>query len=125
MAGHDNPPEHMANAPRNNFEKYHAHVYFDAHSVEQAQRLCVDAWLNHHVAIGRLHRKPVGPHPLWSCQITFDASVFDDLVPWLDHNRGSLSILVHPLTGDTLEEHSTLAGWLVDEVDLKLEVFEA
>ena len=57
-----------------------------------------------------------GAPPRWSCQLSFDADEFDQLIPWLETNRRGLSVLVHPLTGDALEEHSTLARWLGDPV---------
>ena len=115
----------MPKRPENEHERYHAHIYFDAHSESAARELCVSAWQACHVGLGRFHTKPVGPHPEWSCQLSFDADEFDRVVPWLDAYRGELSVLVHPLTGDALAEHSTLAGWLGDEVPLQLEVFTA
>ncbi|MYE82077.1 MAG: hypothetical protein F4X36_09605, partial [Gammaproteobacteria bacterium] len=33
-------------------------------------------------------------------------------------------ILVHPLTDDALEDHTSLAAWLGNEVALALDVFE-
>ena len=71
------------------------------------------------------HKKPVGPHPKWSCQLSFDADEFERLVPWLDANRGGLDILVHPLTGDVLAEHTEHARWLGDEVELNVEIFDS
>lgn len=115
----------MVREPENLWERYHAHVYFDETSVEVAERLCMEAWRACHVGLGRLHRKSVGPHPRWSCQLSFDADEFDRLIPWLEANRSGLSVLVHPLTGDdVLAEHSTHARWLGDPVALRLEVFE-
>ena len=80
------PP--MPRRPENLHERYHAHVYFDASTEDQARALCVDAWRECHVGLGRFHRRPVGPHPRWSCQLTFDADEFDRLIPWLDAHRG-------------------------------------
>ncbi|MFT5542972.1 MAG: aromatic ring-cleaving dioxygenase, partial [Arenicella sp.] len=42
---------------------------------------------------GRVHQKPVGPHPKWSCQITFSSNDFEQFIPWLEDNRGDLSVL--------------------------------
>ena len=66
----------------------------------------------------------VGPHPRWSCQLSFDAEEFDRVIAWLDENRNGLDILVHPLTGDFIEEHTRLASWLGNEVALNLRVPE-
>ena len=113
----------MPRRPDNRYSRYHAHVYFSEATEQQARSLCVDAWRGHHVQLGRFHRRPVGPHPCWSCQITFEASEFDALIPWLEAHRQGLDILVHPLTGDALAEHTELAGWLGNEVPLNVEIF--
>ena len=111
--------------PVNDWDKYHAHVYFDEATADQAEALCVALWRACHVGLGRMHRKPVGPHPRWSCQVSFDAKDFDDVVAHLRANREALSVLVHPLMGDALEEHSTHARWLGDPVELKLDLFRS
>ncbi len=113
----------MAKRPENIFERYHAHIYFDAGSESQARDLCLGAWQHCHVGLGRFHKKPVGPHPKWSCQLSFDADEFDRLIPWLDERRQGLDVLVHPLTGDALAEHTEHARWLGNEVELNVELF--
>lgn len=110
--------------PRNVFATYHAHVYFDEKTLEQARELCQNAAKLFGVAMGRVHQKPVGPHPRWSCQLSFDSEQFDKLIPWLDENRGGLTVLVHGVTGNDLEDHTTHASWLGEPVELKLEVFQ-
>jgi aromatic ring-cleaving dioxygenase len=109
--------------PRNVHPAYHAHVYFDAQTVERARKLCEDAWTRFGVAMGRVHEKLVGPHPRWSCQLAFDSKQFDTLIPWLDEHRGGLTVFVHGLTGDDLEDHTTHASWLGEPAKLNLEVF--
>ena len=105
-------PQPAIQRPRNVHSKYHAHVYFDETSVEQARALCEQAAQRFGVVMGRVHQKLVGPHPHWSCQLAFDASQFDALVPWLDAHRDGLNILVHGQTGNSIEDHTTNAGWL-------------
>ncbi len=114
----------MSKRPENSFERYHAHVYFEAKTADQARNLCISAWQECHVGLGRFHQKPVGPHPRWSCQLSFDADEFERIVPWLDAHRNGLDILVHPLTGDALAEHTEHAGWLGEPVALNVEIFE-
>lgn len=111
--------------PRNVYARYHAHVYFDEATVERAAALCREAAERFGAAMGRVHRKPVGPHPRWSCQLAFDRAQFDRLIPWLDENRQGLTILVHGLTGDDLADHTTHAAWLGEPATLKLEVFSS
>jgi DOPA 4,5-dioxygenase len=98
--------------PRNDYSTYHAHVYFDERTVEQARALCAEAAERFGVTMGRVHQKLVGPHPHWSCQLAFDSTQFDALIPWLDAHRGGLDILVHGQTGNNIEDHTTHAAWL-------------
>ena len=114
----------MTQRPVNQFPKYHAHVYFDAHTVEQARTLCEGAASQFGVVMGRVHEKLVGPHPRWSCQLAFDSKQFDGVVPWLDAHRSGLTILVHGQTGDSLADHTTHAAWLGDPVELNLSMFQ-
>ena len=73
------------------------------------------------VQIGRFHEKPVGPHPMWSFQIAFDASEFADVVGWLALNHGALDVFVHPNTDDELRDHRDCAIWLGSSHTLNLE----
>lgn len=109
--------------PVNEHEAYHAHVYFDANSLEFAANLCDRIREEFPLKVGKLHQKTVGPHPRWSCQILFTNSDFDSFIPWLDKNRGELSILIHADSGDSLADHTTFAYWLGDAVELDLSGF--
>lgn len=114
----------MPKRPENLYRRYHAHVYFDESTQAAAKALCMEAWRNCHIGLGRFHRRPVGPHRCWSCQLSFGAEEFDRLIPLLDEHRDGLDILVHPLTGDALDEHTRLAAWLGNEVALNVQVFD-
>jgi DOPA 4,5-dioxygenase len=111
--------------PQNSHTDYHAHVYFDETSTEQARALCQQAADLFGVAMGRVHEKLVGPHPHWSCQLTFDSTQFERLIPWLDTHRSGLNILVHARTGNSLADHTTHASWLGQPSKLNLERFGA
>ncbi len=111
--------------PYNGFERYHAHVYFDASTLQQAQVLCATANARFGIAQGRVHQRPVGPHPCWSCQLSFDSEQFETVIGWLEQHRDGLTVLVHPRTGDDLADHSTHAAWLGRPVALKLSIFES
>jgi DOPA 4,5-dioxygenase len=104
----------MAPLPPSPITGWHAHVYFDAASRERAwaMRETVQTELAERVLIGRFHEKPVGPHPMWSFQIAFDASEFADVVAWLALNHGALDVFVHPNTDDELRDHRDCAIWL-------------
>ncbi len=62
--------------------------------------------------MGRLHQRPVGPHPQWSCQLAFRAEALAAVLPWLLLNRDDLTVLLHPLSGEPLADHRDRALWL-------------
>lgn len=99
---------------------FHAHVYFDAATVDQARALCERARDEFGVEMGRVHERPVGPHPMWSCQLAFGPYVFGDVVPWLAVNRDGLIVFIHAETGDEIADHTEHAMWMgqVMEIDL-------
>lgn len=91
---------------------YHAHVYFNAETVAQARALCEEATHRFPLKMGRVHEKPVGPHPDWSCQLAFKAALFGDVVPWLALHRAGLVVFIHPITGNDLIDHRDRAIWM-------------
>ncbi|MFC5496627.1 DOPA 4,5-dioxygenase family protein [Caenimonas terrae] len=101
---------------------YHAHVYFDAGSAGRARALCERAAAAFPLKMGRVHERPVGPHPDWSCQLAFRAELFAQVVPWLMLNRDGLVVFVHPLTGNDLVDHRDRAMWMgaVRPLDLSM-----
>lgn len=111
--------------PVNLHPAYHAHVYFDAQSVAQARALCEEAGRLFRVQVGRVHEKPVGPHPRWSCQLAFDRSEFDRVIPWLDAHRQGLDVFVHGVSGDDLQDHTAHAYWLGREWPLDISIFQS
>ncbi|ELS05139.1 aromatic ring-cleaving dioxygenase [Xenococcus sp. PCC 7305] len=104
---------------------YHAHVYFEESTFELAQTLCEEAGKRFGVTVGRMHRKPVGPHPCWSCQLAFDRGEYAELLSWLALNRNGLTILIHTLTGDDLLDHTDYASWMGEPQALNLDVLRA
>lgn len=100
---------------------YHAHVYFDQPTVEQARALREKISEEFDYAVGRFHEKNVGPHPRWSFQIAFEADEFGTVVPWLALNRKGLTVFVHGLSGDDIYDHTELVFWLGDSVQLDLD----
>jgi DOPA 4,5-dioxygenase len=72
--------------------------------------------------LGNWHDEPVGPHPIAMYQVAFEDAEFAALVSWLMLNREGLNVLVHPLTGDSVADHTRFAAWLGTPVQLKLHV---
>lgn len=111
--------------PANEFSNYHAHLYFDDSSLELATELRNKVYNQLGLYVGNLHTKLVGPHPKWSFQISFTSEDFDIFLPWIDKNRKGLSVLLHPVTGDELIDHTEYASWLGQPLTLKLSIFDA
>ena len=109
--------------PINKHKGYHAHVYFEQETLAFATGLCDKVGELFGLKIGAVHRQPVGPHPKWSCQITFGKKHFEELIPWLDENRNDLTILVHGVTGDDIKDHTEYVYWLGYSVQLDLSIF--
>ncbi|MDM0016217.1 DOPA 4,5-dioxygenase family protein [Variovorax saccharolyticus] len=114
----------MPRRPENLYPQYHAHLYFGPDTLAQARRIAEEAGRELLVVVGRVHEKPVGPHPRWSCQIAFDAAEFDEVIAWLEAHRGGLDVFVHGLTGDDYKDHTAHAMWLGNEWPLELGMFQ-
>lgn len=103
---------------------FHAHVYFDAANIETARRVCEAARDQFPVVMGRMHEKPVGPHPMGSCQLGFEPEAFAPVMQWLALNRKGLVVFSHPDTGHPLEDHRDHAMWMGAMMPLKLDIFD-
>ena len=119
----DNNQMDKSTSPINVHEHYHLHLYFAQATIDFATELCQRAGDLFMLQVGRVHQKPIGPHPQWRCQIKFSSDDFEAFIPWLEAHRQGLSVLVHGLTGDNLKDHTDHAYWLGDEVELNLELF--
>lgn len=102
---------------------YHAHLYFDADTVDAARDLAKVASDKFGVEMGRVHERNVGPHLMWSCQLLCDNAQFAELLPWLALNRGDIIVFAHPQTGDDLADHRDHAIWLGAYKPLNLSIF--
>ena len=91
---------------------WHAHVYFDADSADFAGALCERVSARYALPMGRVHRRLVGPHPRWSCQLTIAPDRFAPVIAWLAMNRNGLTVFVHPNSGEELADHRDRAIWL-------------
>lgn len=102
---------------------YHAHVYFDASSIDQARDLSERCRDKFSVEMGRVHERPVGPHPMWGCQLAFGPDLFGEVVPWLALNRNGLTLFIHPeTTDDHIADHTDHAMWMGKMMQLDLSV---
>jgi DOPA 4,5-dioxygenase len=100
---------------------YHAHIYYDPTTTRAvAERLCAVIDEKFRVEIDGFRDTPVGPHPIANVLVIFKPDQFERVVPYLMLNRDGLDVLVHPLTEDAVEDHSSYAIWLGNLVELKL-----
>jgi aromatic ring-cleaving dioxygenase len=100
---------------------YHAHIYYDPKGTRAvAERVCAAIDEKFRVEIDGFRDTPVGPHPIANVLVVFKPDQFEQVVPYLMLNREGLDVLVHPLTEDAVEDHSSYAIWLGNPVELKL-----
>jgi aromatic ring-cleaving dioxygenase len=59
-----------------------------------------------------------GPHPIPQFEAHFLKHALERLLPIIENS--GLRALVHPLTDDDLADHTTLAYWIGEPVDLDL-----
>ena len=100
---------------------YHAHIYYDpAKTRSVAERVCAAVGDKFRVEIDGFRDGPVGPHPIANVLVIFKPAEFERVVSYLMLNREGLDVLVHPLTEDAVEDHSSFAIWLGNPVELRL-----
>jgi DOPA 4,5-dioxygenase len=102
---------------------WHAHVYFDEASRNEAWALRERIEKTFPIEMGRFHERPVGPHPRFSYQVALKNEQFLPVMSWLTLNRGQLTVFIHPNTGHDLEDHRDRAIWMGQQVPLVLDIF--
>jgi DOPA 4,5-dioxygenase len=68
--------------------------------------------------VGRLRSGKAGPHPIPQFEIHFPKRALPAILPLIE--ASGLRALVHPLTDDDLADHTTLAHWIGEPVELDL-----
>jgi DOPA 4,5-dioxygenase len=96
---------------------WHAHIYYDEQSWDDAQRLhqefselLASGTFADLVLVGQMYERGVGPHLKPQFEIQFYESAVPRITAILE--RTGLTSLVHPLTDDDLADHTTLAHWI-------------
>ena len=102
---------------------FHAHVYFDADELDQAQLLAGAAATRFGLAVGRFHERPVGPHPRGSVQLSVPTDKFGEVAQWLTLNRGGLTVFAHANTGNDRADHTAHVIWFGPSEPLDLTIF--
>jgi DOPA 4,5-dioxygenase len=113
--------------PKDFPRQFDAHIYFTAAErafAESFHSKALKAFPGKKVFTGELIPEAIGPHPTPMFEINFPKEEFSDVVLWLMKERGSLSVLVHELTGNDLYDHTQAALWLGTPVELYLYKFK-
>lgn len=104
---------------------FHFHLYYPFEKINEATEV-----LNKlreekvGIPIGRIWDRPVGPHPIGSCQVTVEADQYYEMIQWFLINRNGFSLFIHPDTGDDLADHTDYVMWMGKEHPLKIEQFK-
>lgn len=108
---------------------YHAHIYYSAEERPAAGALR-DRFVGlgaagsepHILFTGRLTDGRAGPHPIAQYEVHFLERSLAGVISAIEES--GLRALVHPLTDDDLADHTTLAHWIGEPVDLDLTVLD-
>ena len=110
-----------------NIKQFHAHLYFDDEKISLVKELCklisIYPKLKEIVTIGRLHQKPIGPHPIGSCQLSFLPQHLGEVMTFLALHRKDLDVFIHPVINDDRMDHVDYAIWMGKVYPLNLAVF--
>jgi DOPA 4,5-dioxygenase len=102
---------------------FHAHVYYSAGERAAAERLRSAFEDNPEILfVGQMTERGVGPHPIPQYEVHFRERSRPAVVAAIE--ASGLRALVHPLTQDDLADHTTLAHWIGEPIDLDVSVLD-
>tara|TARA_R110002049_G_scaffold247162_1_gene421329 strand:+ start:415 stop:744 length:330 start_codon:yes stop_codon:yes gene_type:complete len=107
------------------FKSYHFHLYFAFDQVELATATAKQIESEFDIFVGRVWDRPVGPHPIGSCQITVPKEKFVDITNWLLVNRNGLDVFIHPEGGNDLIDHRDHIMWIGQSYEINLDIFNS
>jgi len=109
---------------------WHAHIYYSAE-----ERAAAEALRNRFVSltrngndpavlfVGRMMDRPIGPHPIAQYEVHFREGFEAEIGALIE--AADLRALIHPLTDDDLADHTVLARWIGEPVELDVTVLDA
>ncbi|KAJ6546808.1 DOPA-like domain-containing protein [Mycena capillaripes] len=123
------PPTDLKTVLDSEIKEWHFHIYFHQGNAEEHHaalelrdsvlRLRRDgAFIA--VPLFRVNTDPIGPHPVGSYEVWVPSETFSSVFSYLCLNRGSLSILVHPVTRDERGDHEFRSAWIGPSFPLDL-----
>ena len=102
---------------------FHAHIYYSVGQRAAAEALCEEFRRAPEVLfVGRMMDGPVGPHPLPQFEVHFCEASVPAITAMIEAT--GLRALVHPLTDNDLADHTTLARWIGEPVELDTGVLD-
>ncbi|QCB55514.1 aromatic ring-opening dioxygenase [Sphingopyxis sp. PAMC25046] len=103
--------------------RYHAHIYYDLAERPAAAALRDDFTRDPAILfVGAMTDRAVGPHPIAQYEVHFLARSQDAVIAAIEPT--GLRALVHPLTDDDLADHTSLARWIGEPIDLDVTVLD-
>ena len=103
---------------------FHAHIYYSDQERATASALRDDFSARQPAIlfVGEMTDCGVGPHPIPQYEVHFLETARDEVVAAIE--ASGLRALVHPLTDDDLADHTTLAHWIGEPVELDVSVLD-
>ena len=103
---------------------YHAHIYYTAEdrAAAQALRDRFSGMQPQILFVGRMMDRGVGPHPIPQFEVHFLEDARPEVLAAIE--ASGLRALVHPLTDDDLADHTSLAHWIGEPVELDVGVLD-
>ncbi|EIN07966.1 hypothetical protein PUNSTDRAFT_104134 [Punctularia strigosozonata HHB-11173 SS5] len=123
------PPTDLEEVLDNEIKEWHFHIYFHQNNADE-HKAALDlrdsvlrlrkngAFIA--VPLYRVNTGPIGPHPCGSYEIWVPYESFAAVYSYLVLHRGSLSILVHPLTREERADHEVRNSWIGPSFPLDL-----
>ncbi|MBI1215809.1 MAG: hypothetical protein GC185_08330 [Alphaproteobacteria bacterium] len=107
---------------------YDVHIYFNEGTLEgfEARQLAEALTRAFPDVTSEIYDVPVvGPHTKPNVEVVIDKKALGEIMQFLQINRGELSVLVHPRTGDEQADHHRSALWLGEKVEMSKIFFDA
>ncbi len=112
------------------FNSFHSHVYYTTETKQQAFEL-YQKIAEHFLKDGSfVEMKPLidrclGPHTLWMFEFNFNADLFSHAFSFLCEHRNGLSVLIHPISGNEILDHTDYAMFLGRKESLNIGVLKS
>jgi aromatic ring-cleaving dioxygenase len=102
---------------------FHAHIYYSEAERPAAGKLREDFAARDDVLfVGHMTDRGIGPHPLPQYEVHFVERSRGAIISAIE--ASGLRALVHPLTDDDLADHTALAQWIGEPLELDASVLD-